>query len=120
MRELQAWRQEAILTVRKAFTFDDVDCNIEKPTPILDTGFVVSVRKDGFGFCGEDDWIVAYPDARTRQIVVSKRLGGKATKTRINTYMTIERTNPNAAGRLRAEIIEFLALSALGTKPIDW
>lgn len=97
-----------------------MDCNIEKPTPILDTGFVVSVRKDGFGFCGEEDWIVAYPDARTRQIVVSKRLGGKTTKTRINTYMTVERTNPNVAGSLRAEIIEFLALSALGTKPIDW
>ena len=120
LSELQIWRQEAILTIRKAFTFEDVDCNIERPAPILDTGFVVGVREDGFGFLGEEDRIVAYPDARTHQIVVSKRLGGKATKTRINTFMTVYETNPNAEGRLRKEIVEFLALSALGTKPIDW
>lgn len=120
MIELQAWQQEAILTIRKAFTFDDIDLDLAELKPVLNTGFVPAARDDGYGFYREDSWILAYPDAKTRQIVVSKHLDGKTARTRINTFATVNQINPNPMGRLQREIIEFLALVMLKAKPIDW
>lgn len=108
------------MTIRKAFTFDDVEFDIEKPTPVLDTGFVPTIQSDGYGFCREDVWILAYPDAKTRQIVVSKHIDGRTARTRINTFMTTDQLKPNPMGRLQREIVDFLALAALKAKPIDW
>lgn len=114
------WQQEAILIIRKAFTFSDVDLDLAELKPVLDTGFVPAVREDGYGFYREDSWILAYPDAKTRQIVVSKYLNGKTAKTRINTFMTIEQNNPNPKSQLQREIVDFLALVMLRARPIDW
>lgn len=106
--------------IRKAFTFDDVEFDIKKLTPVLDTDFVPTIGNDGYGFCREDVWILAFPDAKTRQIVVSKRVAGRTTKTRLNTFMTTYQYNPNPVGRLQQEIVDFLALDALKAKPLDW
>jgi len=130
-RELREWQQEAILTIRKAFTFDDVECDRAKLTPVLDTSFVLHVDENGYGFYSgvltdgsfdsvEDSWIKAYPDAKTRQIVVSKRINGKMTKTRLNTFVTVHQLKPNPEEALRREIIDFLARAKLKEKPIDW
>lgn len=119
-RELREWQQDAILTIRKAFTFDDIDFDFVECTPVLDTGFVPVVKKDGYGFCREDSWVLAYPDAKARQIVVSKRINGKMTKTRLNTFVTVHQLEPNPEEALRREIIDFLALTKLKEKPIDW
>ncbi len=120
LSDLQEWQQEAVLTIRKAFTFDDIDLDLVELTPVLDTGFVPVARDDGYGFCREDSWILAYPDAKTRQIVVSKRIDGRTYKTRINTFKTIYKTNPNPVGDLQCEIVDFLALAMLKANPIDW
>lgn len=114
------WQQEAILTIRKAFTFSDVDLDLVELKPVLDTGFVPTAREDGYGFYREDSWILAYPDAKTRQIVISKHLNGKTAKTRINTFATVYQNNPNSMGTLQREIVDFLALVMLKAKPIDW
>lgn len=108
------------MIIRKAFTFDDIVSDLAEVTPVLDTGFVLAVRVDGYGFCREDSWILAYPDAKTRQIVVSKRIDGRTYKTRINTFMTVYKLKPNPVGDLQHEIIQFLALAILKAKPIDW
>lgn len=120
MSELQEWREEAVLTIRKAFTFDDIDFDLAALTPVLDTGFVLAAKDAGYGFYREDSWILAYPDAKTRQIVVTKRIDGRVSKTRIDTFMTIYQSKPNPLRELQDEIIEFLALVLLKAKPIDW
>lgn len=129
MSELQEWREEAVLTIRKAFTFDDIAFDLAELTPVLDTGFVIAAKDAGYGFyrrfkasdnSREDSWILAYPDAKTRQIVVTKRIDGRVSKTRINTFMTIYELKPNPVRELQNEIIEFLALVILKAKPIDW
>ena len=120
MSELQEWREEAVLTIRKAFTCDDIAFDLVDLTPVLDTGFVYATREAGYGFYRQDSWILAYPDAKTRQIVVTKCIDGRTSKTRINTFMTIDQLKPNPVHELQDEIIEFLALAILKAKPIDW
>jgi hypothetical protein len=120
LSEIREWQYATVLVIRKAFTFDDIDFDFVECTPVLDTGFVPAVKRDGYGFYREDSWILAYPDAKTNQIVVSKHIDGKTSTTRINTVATTYQFKPNPEAALQREIIDFLALTKLKEKPIDW
>jgi len=120
LSELREWQYATVLVIRKAFTFDDIDFDFVECTPVLNTGFVPAVKLDGYGLYREDSWILAYPDAKTCQIVVSKHIGGRTFKTHINTLVTTCQLKPDPEAALRREIVDFLALTKLKEKPIDW
>lgn len=121
LRELQLWQQETILTIRRAFTFEDIACDIEAPVLILENlDFTVAIAEAGFGFFHVDRWILARPDVATQQIVVTKFFAGETTTVRINTLPSADGASPDAVRDIRDEIIEFLALVKLGLIHIEW
>jgi hypothetical protein len=121
LRELQLWQQKAILTVRRAFTFEDIAFDVEAPVLILqDLDFTVAINDAGYGFYCPAHWIAARPDASTRQIVVTKFFGGESTVVRIDTLPIVGNDSPDAESDLRKQIIEFLALVKLSKVPIEW
>ena len=114
-KELQAWRQEVVLLIRKAFTFDDAV--LEKPSSSVpfDKGLRLMRGDRGFGLTGQGYWIAARPDLYSRSILITKSYRANIVESRIPA------ADPHAAiGKLQQELLDFLASAKLEAEPLNW
>jgi len=135
LKELQVWRQEVVLAIRKAFTFDDTVIQGEVSSIPFKHRLVFIRSREGYGLEGNCHVIVVRPDAFARKIVVTKTIrqvhgdagtlvyieGEESSVTCIDAPLTPEGTlADDLVSKLQVEIVDFLASAELELSPIDW
>lgn len=134
------WRQEVVLAIRKAFTFDDTvtqdRMSGKSVTFIPFKHRLVFIRSEkGYGLESSCGMIAVRPDAFARKIVITKIIrqfsgdagtlvyvsGEKSSVTYIDAPLTSEGTlADDLVNKLQEEIVDFLASAELEIIPIDW
>lgn len=135
LKELQVWRQEVVLAIRKAFTFDDTVIQGEVSSIPCKHRLVFIKSREGYGLECSCHVIVVRPDAFACKIVVTKTIrqvhggagpivyyeGEESSVTYIDAPLTPEGTlADDLVSKLQAEIVDFLASAELELIPIDW
>jgi len=141
LKELQEWRLEVVLAIRKAFTFEDVmpqdDLSGIPPSISFEQGLVFVKTKEGYGLRDSSYryQITMRPDVVARGVVITKTIaqissgegsvpcvtGEEILKTYVDAPVTSQGDiSVDLVDTLREEIVYFLAAAELDFVPIDW
>jgi len=131
LKELQVWRQEVILAIRKAFTFDDTVIQDGVSGIPFKQGLVFTRSKGGYGLRSGWYGIAVRPDVAICKVAITRTvrrapsgLGDLAEESSV-TYIDAPLTpggtlTVDLVTKLQEEIVNFLASAELEFVPIDW
>jgi len=135
LKELRAWRQEVVLAIRKAFTFDDTVIQDGVSSVPSEHRLVFMKSRKGYGLESDRYSIAVRPDAFACRIAITKTIrqvhgeagtlvyisGEESSVTYIDAPLTPEGTlADDLVTKLQEEIVNFLASAELEFIPIDW
>lgn len=125
LKELRAWRQEVVLAIRKAFTFDDAVLQDGIDSIPFGQGLVFARQQEGYGIRGAHYKIAMRPDVASRTVVVtryiSKPPSGEISEVHVDASLDSQGGfKVDLVKELQEEIVDFLASAELEPIPIDW